>query len=177
MQLVIGLGNLGKQYEQTRHNIGFMVVDALRDKLNAAPWQYSSKFRADISKVGVDTILVKPNTFMNDSGKSVSTVAHFHKVSGDRLLVVHDDLDLVLGEYKIQKGKGPKDHNGIKSVERELGTRDFIRVRVGVDSRGITRSESGEEYVLKPISTSERGAIDSVIAQVSQAVADMITKH
>lgn len=177
MQLVIGLGNPGKQYDQTRHNIGFMVVDALRVKLNATSWQYFSKFLADIAKVGDGTLLVKPSTFMNDSGKCVSAISQFYKVSGDRIVVVHDDLDLTLGEYKIQQGKGPKDHNGIKSVERELGTRDFIRVRVGVDSRGETRSEPGEEYVLKPIATSEWDIVEAVIGQISQAVVDMITKH
>jgi PTH1 family peptidyl-tRNA hydrolase len=158
MKVIVGLGNPGEKYANNRHNVGFMVLD----KLLAVRWE--SKFEAMVCKVG-NTLLVKPQTFMNRSGDSVSEIVNFYKVSIDDLIVVHDDLDIRLGEYKIQKGVGPKVHNGLTSVEERLGKADFWRVRVGIDSRqpAADSRQSGEDYVLADFTSEENAVLDKII--------------
>lgn len=146
MLLIVGLGNPGKDYEKTRHNVGFMVIDAL---------EKSSQYKA-----------LKSDKFMNDSGKFVYSQYTKYNVSNTNLYIIHDDLDIKLGEYKIQFGRGPKDHNGIESVEQELGTKDFWRVRVGVDNRPLDNRPMGEEYVLQNFSDSEMMVLERVIKEV-----------
>jgi len=126
MKIVVGLGNPGVEHENNRHNVGFVVVDRL-----AAGAGWESKFDSLIHKSG-DVVLVKPLTFMNRSGEAVAQIMNFYKMNSDDLAVVHDDLDIRLGEFKMQKGVGPKVHNGLTSVEVQLSTKDFWRVRVGV---------------------------------------------
>jgi PTH1 family peptidyl-tRNA hydrolase len=116
MKLIVGLGNPGREYENTRHNVGAIFIDYLKKK-----------------EIPSGIILAKTDVFMNDSGTSVRKMVDYYKLGLDFLCVVHDDLDIPLGSYKIQKGKGPKLHNGILSVENELGSEDFWRVRIGVD--------------------------------------------
>ena len=128
MRIVVGLGNPGKEYENTRHNVGFMVVDKLKPEIE-----------------GKKILLVKPQKFMNRSGEEVIKVVNFHKVDLANLYVVHDDLDIKLGEYKIQFGKGPKVHNGITSIEQALGTKDFWRVRIGIDNNDVLGKFAIEE--------------------------------
>ena len=126
--------------------------------------EWESKFEALILKAK-DYLLVKPQTFMNRSGEVVAKIANFYKVTIDDLVVIHDDLDIRLGEYKIQKGVGPKVHNGLISVEEQLGTANFWRVRIGVDNR-IQNSEfriQGEDYVLADFLPEEKTIIDGVI--------------
>jgi len=113
-----------------------------------------------------ELVVLKPTTFMNSSGRAVRKVKEYFKVDMEDVWLVHDDLDIVLGEYKIQQGKGPKIHNGVSSVEENLGGGDFWRVRVGVDSRGGKRRESGEEYVLKNFGQEERKIIDEVVKKI-----------
>ena len=159
MKIIVGLGNPGREYENTRHNVGFEVVDALLNQIshqtggqvniknpsyaeasagrqNDRPkFKNDEKFNALVCRIG-DLMLVKPQTYMNESGKSVAAILRFYKVDPKDLWVVHDDLDIVFGNYKIHWGKGPKIHNGVNDIEERLGTEEFWRVRVGVDSRG-----------------------------------------
>ena len=160
MKLLVGLGNPGEAHVGNRHNVGFMVVDRLAGE--GAEWE--PKFEALILKAK-DYLLVKPQMFMNRSGEVVAKIANFYKVTIDDLVVIHDDLDIRLGEYKIQKGVGPKVHNGLTSVEERLGTADFWRLRIGVDNR-IQNSEfriQGEDYVLADFLPEEKTIIDGVI--------------
>ena len=151
MKLIVGLGNPGSKYINTRHNVGFMAIDAIN----------SRKF---INSKNI--ILVKPQTFMNESGRDVVKAVNFYKISLDDLYVIHDDLDLKLGEYKIQKGIGPKLHYGITSIEDALKSKDFYRVRVGVDNRESTNRISGEEYVLQNFLPKERKIIENTIKKL-----------
>jgi len=156
MKLIIGLGNYGKEYEFTRHNAGFMVVKRLLEKLKRrANFKTEKKFRADVVRVG-DIILAKPLTYMNESGRAVRALLDFYKIDTSDLVVIHDDLDIKLGEYKVQRGVGPKIHNGLSSVEKYLKTKDFLRVRIGVDSRkeGV-KYGSGANYVLSRMTKDE----------------------
>lgn len=159
MKVIVGLGNPGDKYKNNRHNVGFLVLDRLIEV------RTESKFESLVCKVG-DTLLVKPQTFVNRSGVAVSEIVNFYKVSTDDLIVVHDDLDIRLGEYKIQKGIGPKIHNGVNSIEECLGRKDFWRVRVGIDNRPMANGEwrmVGEDYVLADFTLEENAVLDKVI--------------
>ena len=161
MKLIVGLGNPGDEHKENRHNVGFMVVDRLAEE---AEWE--SKFEALILK-SRDCLLVKPQTFMNNSGTAVKKIMNFYKLNIDDLVVVHDDLDIRLAEYKIQEGVGPKVHNGLTSVEERLGTKDFWRVRVGVDNRPVGEARTpGDEYVLADFTSEEKEIIEGVIEKV-----------
>jgi len=156
MKLIIGLGNPGEEYVGTRHNTGFLVVDKLQ-------------------KIDLPTGVVvrKSDVFMNDSGSSVLAQCTKYKIQSPDLYMIHDDLDIPLGSYKIQFGIGPKVHNGINSIETELGTKDFWRVRVGVDNRRPDDRTPGEEYVLQNFTDEERKILDLTIKKV---LIDLIAK-
>jgi PTH1 family peptidyl-tRNA hydrolase len=154
MRMIIGLGNPGADYENTRHNVGHMVIDELlKEKLTSG------------------NIVKKTTTFMNDSGNDVEMAVNKHKISLQDLYVVHDDLDIKLGEYKIQYGRGPKDHNGLKSVDEKLGTDEYWHVRIGVDNRPMDGRPMGEEYVLQNFSEEEKEFIKRVITEVCKKLA------
>ncbi len=170
MKLVVGLGNPGEKYAKNRHNAGFRVLDMLASKpeFSNSKFQFTNKFESEILKSG-DFLLVKPQTFMNRSGEAVSQIVNFYKVPADDLIVVHDDLDIRLGEYKIQNGVGPKVHNGLTSVEEHLGKKEFWRVRVGIDGRqsAVGSRQSGEDYVLSDFSSDEAIMIDKIIIEIT----------
>ncbi len=186
MKLFVGLGNPGSKYRKTRHNVGWMVLDALEAKIfnfqfsifNQVPnsnFQLQKQFDAEILKVD-NVILAKPQTFMNESGKAVKKLVDFYKIDGEDFYIIHDDLDIRLGEYKIQKGKGPKVHGGINSIERELGREDFWRVRVGVDNRDSENRIPGEEYVLMEFTNEERDLLRDTIRSVLDELTTQISR-
>lgn len=149
MNLIIGLGNPGQKYKNNRHNVGHMVVEFLLKR--SLPKDFTVK---------------KSQTFMNSSGGFVKKLVEQNRVNTSDLWIIHDDLDIPLGSYKIQKGKGPKLHNGVNSIEGELGTDEFWRVRVGVDNRIPESRISGEEYVLQDFSQEEKEILDKVIPEI-----------
>ena len=160
MKLIVGLGNIGKEYENTRHNVGFLAVDKL---LAGKETRSDTKFEAEICKVG-DMLLCKPTTFMNESGRAVRKIMDFYKLSVNDVVIIHDDLDIDFGEYKIQKGVGPKVHNGVNSVEQYLGGKDFLRLRVGINNRDKnTFGGSGSDYVLSRFTTEEQEEITDLL--------------
>lgn len=163
MKLIVGLGNPGEKYGRTRHNVGFMLVDRILSTLGReVKWEENDKFKALTYKsLEKDLLIAKPQTFMNESGLSVSALSLFYKILPSEIYVIHDDLDLRLGEYKTQKGIGPKLHYGIASIEEKLGTKDFWRVRIGVDNRDPQNRTPGEEYVLQTFTDEELKVLDS----------------
>lgn len=172
MFLITGLGNIGKQYENTPHNAGFMYINTLRDilsedsKLQVSDWEDEKRmFLSDICKIkrdgGLIGMLQKPLTYMNSSGSAVALLKK--KFHFDEYILIHDDLDIPLGEFKIQLGKSPKGHKGVLSVESVLGTQ-FNRVRIGIENRG-GRVIPGDEYVLIPYSKKELAILSSVIEE------------
>jgi peptidyl-tRNA hydrolase, PTH1 family len=171
MKLIVGLGNPGKEYEHTRHNAGFRVVDALAVKLQATSYKPQAKFNAEIVKIG-ETLLVKPQTYMNNSGEAVQRVMQFYRVLPEDLWVIHDDLDIRLGDYKIKKGIGPKIHNGVNSLRTVLGYSDFWYVRIGVDNR--VEKIPGEAYVLARFKAEELDIINRLAEQVAD---ELISRH
>lgn len=179
MLLIVGLGNKGKEYEKTRHNAGFMFVDYLTLKLGQVftfdKYSDSEILRGTLNKK--ELILAKPQTFMNDSGRAVRALTMHYNLQPSTIYIVHDDLDLRLGEYKIQKGKGPKIHNGILSVEEYLKTKDFWRVRIGVDNRTTGNRIDGYNYVLQNFRPEELKTLtDTFPSLLEQVVIDVNRK-
>lgn len=152
MKLIIGLGNPGKDYYRNRHNVGYWLVDKLKD--------------VELKDV---KIFKTEGVFMNESGRFVAEKVNFFKVAPENLIVVHDDLDITFGEFKINRGKGPQVHNGILDIENALGTKDFWRVRIGIDSRvrdGSKLGNSGHDFVLDDFSKEEMEKLDKLYAQI-----------
>ena len=141
IKLVVGLGNPGREYEQTRHNAGFWFVDLLARSIGAS-FNKESKFHGDVAKSG-GILLVKPTTFMNRSGQSVGALAKFYQINPDEILVAHDEMDLPSGGVKMKIG-GAAGSNGIKDIVAHLGTRDFWRLRIGI---GHPRELAGKQGV------------------------------
>lgn len=163
-KLIVGLGNLGEEYQETRHNVGFMFIDFLVEQYNC---QLTEKtLKSSIIFVHENLVLAKPQTFMNKSGLAVKELVKWFEVDiKESLILVHDDLDIPLGEFKYQFAKSPKKHNGVQSVEDHLSTKDFNRLRIGVDNRGKFRTE-GMKYVLENFKQQELIELDEVFSQI-----------
>jgi len=164
VRLVAGLGNPGREHAATRHNAGFWFVDALAARLGAA-FVNEGKFHGQVAKVAGDLRLLKPGTYMNLSGRSVSGLARFFAVAPQEIVVVHDELDLPPGEAKMKFGGGIAGHNGLRDIAAQLGTQDFWRLRIGI---GHPRDSSipqqdVADYVLAPPLAGERAAIEAAI--------------
>jgi len=136
MKIIVGLGNPGKKFEKTRHNLGFMVLDKFSRKNKFPKFKMQKEFLAEISekKIGKEKIiLAKPQTFMNNSGKSVKILTRTFNLEPKNLFVIHDDLDIPFGKIKISFGRGSAGHRGVQSIIDEIGTRDFVRFRIGIE--------------------------------------------
>ena len=171
MKLIVGLGNPGPTYSNTRHNIGFMVIDKLLDNLNCIDISKKS-FDGKLYKCG-DVLLLKPTTFMNLSGKSVQSVANFYKIDLDDILVVHDDIDLPFGALKIKKGGGNGGHNGLKSIDSMIG-KEYNRLRLGVDKP--PKKEMVASYVLGKFSSKELEVLDKFVDYGAKVAKEWINK-
>jgi PTH1 family peptidyl-tRNA hydrolase len=146
--LVVGLGNPGREYERTRHNIGWLVIDELARRHSGS---FRSKFSGKLGEVRVGDLrlaLLKPETYMNLSGRSVAAAARFFKVPGESLVIVHDDVDLETGRLQVRLGGGLAGHNGLRSIADALGGPDFLRVRIGVGRPGRGDRRPVADYVL-----------------------------
>lgn len=133
MKLIVGLGNPGSEYADTRHNIGYMILDKLAKELGeeSARWNEQDKFQAVTARIG-DVLLVKPITFMNRSGEAVSAIMRFYKLSPADVWVIHDDIDLPMGKIRIREQGSSAGHNGVQSIINALGTNNFVRYRLGI---------------------------------------------
>lgn len=173
MKLIVGLGNPSEEYESTRHNVGFYFVDLLAHHFNkgdavSSQWENKINFEALVCREG-DILFAKPQTYMNESGEAVLELVRFFKVRFDDLFIIHDDLDIPLGIYKLQQGKGPRVHNGINSIEEKLGKSNFWRIRVGIENRKSGNQSvriSGREYVLQKFNGVEKKMLDRVYRDV-----------
>lgn len=189
MKICVGLGNPGEKYENNRHNVGFMMVDYIIGQTQSSPlrqgFEGQAKFKSDVISIqlnGEKCLFVKPQTFMNNSGKAVSAVLSYYKFQPAGLIVIYDDLDIRLGDFKIQQGPGPKLHNGILSIERSIGTRDFLHVRIGVDSRTPNPPAGGridgETYVLQDFQEDEKkGLQEKVFPRIFERLIQQTNRH
>ncbi|MFC9359801.1 aminoacyl-tRNA hydrolase [Rhodococcus sp. NPDC057014] len=168
--LVVGLGNPGPQYEKTRHNVGFMVAGVLCARMGGK-FSAHKKSGAEIVQgrlEGRPTILAKPRSFMNLSGSAVAGLARFFSVDPGNIVVIHDELDLDFGTIRLKQGGGEGGHNGLRSISQSLGTKDYLRTRVGI-GRPPGRMDPAS-YVLKPFSSVERKELDLVCEESADAV-------
>jgi PTH1 family peptidyl-tRNA hydrolase len=159
MKIIVGLGNPGKDYADTRHNVGFMLIDHLREQLNFPQWHRDSKSQAEISEGQLNqekVILLKPQTFMNESGQSVGYLFHFYKLAPMDVIVIHDEIDLPFGRYKVQHDVSSAGHNGIKSIIEKMGTQMFHRVRVGIGKEDKDKQGDTADFVLGRFSFFEK---------------------
>lgn len=178
MKLIVGLGNPGEEYKNTRHNMGFLILDRIKKQIPNSKFQMSNKFKAQILKTK-NLILAKPQTFMNKSGEAVAKISQFYKIKPEDIWIIHDDLDIEIGQFKIQLAKGPQRHNGILSVEEQLGSKDFWRARIGIAQPETERQAcmlSGKEYVLSRPSAEEAKKLDQVADQVGKEIKEQISK-
>ena len=172
MKLIIGLGNPGKEYERTRHNTGFMVLDRLSEKLNIEISQ--NKFKGLYGKgkyKGEDVLLLKPQTYMNLSGESVRQVMDFFKISQEDILVVYDDLDMPVGKLRLRQSGSAGGHNGIKNIIFHTGSQNFNRIRVGIDRSKYIKVV---DYVLSRFTSEEQEAIEQGVENASDAIIDYL---
>jgi PTH1 family peptidyl-tRNA hydrolase len=171
--LVAGLGNPGVRYADNRHNVGFMAVDRLAGPQTAWRSQFSGEF-AQISLDGDRVGLLKPMTYMNESGRSVAAAARYFRVPLEALVVVHDELDLAFGDLRLKVGGGEAGHRGLESVSQYLGTAEYGRVRVGIGHPPPEFGGSGADYVLQAFPLDERVALDDVLDRAADAVAHIV---
>ena len=162
--LIVGLGNPGNGYQFTRHNAGYMIVDRLAQKWNLN-FTISKKFDSELSQ-NRNHFLAKPQLYMNKSGEVVSRLVSYYKIPLSDIIIIHDDLDLKLNEYRLHFAKGPKIHNGVNSIEKALGSKDFFRYRVGIENRP-DKSISGKDYVLQPFNSDEKAVIEKTAQEIA----------
>ena len=165
MLLLVGLGNPGSQYSANRHNVGFMAADAIHRRHGFSPWR--RKFQAEISEAVLDgekCLLLKPQTYMNESGRSVSEAMRFYKLEPDDVLVIHDEVDLAPGKIRMKAGGGAAGHNGLRSIARSISN-DFRRLRIGVGHPGV--KEAVPHYVLHDFAKVEQAWLEPLIDAIA----------
>lgn len=173
LKIIVGLGNPGKEYAETRHNVGFMVVDHLAGDLGISidKKKYSAHYGE--GKLGMEKVLlVKPQTFMNLSGQAVWPLAHWYKVSPEDIITIYDDMDLPLGKLRVRSQGSAGGHNGVKSLIASLGTEKFARVKLGIE-----RSAQGDsiDHVLKPFLPLEKEIVTQAVKNAAEAVKTLVT--
>ncbi len=189
MRLIVGLGNPGEKYQNTRHNLGFEVVDHFVNKMMPANksgdgfWKEDKKFNAQVGKIDdLDLMVIKPQTFMNSSGMAVAAIAKYFKIVPTDIIVVYDELDLKLGQIKIRMGGSAAGHHGVESIINSLQTDQFLRVRLGI---GSIKSVGGErpgghfqadEYVVADFGSGEKNKVKSLVKKSVEALKTLLEK-
>lgn len=168
MKIIVGLGNPGKKHKKTRHNLGFMVIDKITQNYNLK-LKVKKKIEAEIIERRVDgkkVILVKPMTYMNNSGKVIKTlISQYLNILISDLIIIHDDVDLPLGRIKVKRGGGSAGHHGVESIIKELGVTDFVRVRLGTGKNGDV-----EGFVLSPFKKEEKEEVDKMLNKACEQI-------
>lgn len=181
MKLIIGLGNPGRIYSNNRHNIGFICLNHFAKQQSIHFDKKQCRARTGTGEInGIQVVLARPQTYMNLSDQSVSRLVNKFKVAPDDIIIIHDDLDLPLGRLRIRKGGSSGGHKGIESIISEMGSLDFIRIRVGIGRPTTDTAETSDadiiEYVLSDFTPDEKQAIKPVIVRVSEAILCLLTE-
>jgi len=174
-KLIIGLGNPGQQYKNTRHNIGFMVLDKFQKENEAdfSNWKEDKKNQSLIctGKINNKTyILAQPQTFMNKSGEAVQKLMAYYKINLDDLLVIHDDIDIVLGEIKLQKGRSSAGHKGVQSIIDQIGSKDFSRLRIGIAKEDRKKMGDIVKFVLRKFGLFEKKKLNKILNKAIETI-------
>lgn len=181
MMLIVGLGNPGKEYEKTRHSYGFMTIECLAERNGFPPFKLSKEHNALISMQN-DIILLKPQTYMNGSGKAVKSAASYYRIKPEDIIVIHDDADIPLGEIKLGVRRGSGGHKGVQSIIDELGTKEFRRVRMGIASEDpsykehLDHGEGLEGVVLKTFGNEEKPLMEKAIEEACGRIEEAMKK-
>lgn len=175
MRLIIGLGNPGKEYANTRHNAGFLCVDFLQQAFGFEPFAPDKKMSAETASGMIDgekVFLVKPSTFMNDSGTAVSALLNFYKLSPSDIAVIHDDLDIAPGTYKTAVSSRAAGHNGVQDIIDTLGTQDFFRIRLGIGrpTEVMGACMPSHDFVLQSFSPAELAALTALFPKIKEEI-------
>jgi PTH1 family peptidyl-tRNA hydrolase len=171
--LIVGLGNPGPEYARNRHNLGFLVADVLAERAGARFKRDRSRAQLATGRLtGTPLVLAKPMTFMNASGRPVAALRAFYKVPGDRIVVIHDELDIPFGDIRLKLGGGDNGHNGLRSVTAALGSREYYRVRIGI-GRPPGRMDPAD-FVLHDFSVAERKQLPLVLERSADAVETLL---
>lgn len=165
MKLVVGLGNPGRKYKDTKHNIGFMCLDKYAQD-NSGTFKKDNKFRGESLKLG-NLVLLKPHTFMNLSGESIRLIMDYYNIDVEDVLIIYDDLSLPLGKLRLREKGSPGGHNGIKSIISNLGTQEFQRVRIGIDSNPLI---DAKDYVLGKFSKNQFKDLEESFKRTSEVI-------
>ncbi|HWQ59854.1 MAG TPA: aminoacyl-tRNA hydrolase [Candidatus Fimivivens sp.] len=171
MRLIVGLGNPGTEYEKTRHNAGFLLLDFLREAWGFEPFQPTPKWKGSVSagmRDGQKVILLKPETFMNRSGESVRSIMVFFKLVPADIIVLHDDLDIAPGTFKEAFGSGAAGHNGVADLIEKLGTKDFTRIRIGIGRP--PENVPADAFVLAPFSEVEIQTFKTIFPEIEKGL-------
>ena len=184
MHLIIGLGNPGKKYIGTRHNIGFSCLDFVRKQWEFPSFRENSSFRVECSEGRVSTekvLLVRPSTFMNRSGDAVRNISQFYKIKPQHIAIIHDDLDIPLGEARESFGSRSAGHNGVEDIIGALRTKDFLRFRVGIKSTPRDNEKSPPknpaEFVLEAPSNDDRAAIEATFPKIATRLREWLLEE
>mgnify|MGYP001198581490 CR=1 FL=1 len=177
MRLVIGLGNPGKEYENTRHNAGFMALDYWREKMGWENFKEEKKFFSFISegKLGREKIiLAKPTTYMNESGLAARALMNFYKIKPDKIIILQDDKDINIGKIKTQNNRGDAGHNGIKSLQQHIGTNNFTRIRIGIGSITDKKIKVISHFVLNDFTQEEKSILKNIFSNIASELEKII---
>lgn len=167
MKLIIGLGNPGKKYQDTRHNIGFLVISELQRELNAPDFKLNKKFQTEISEIILNKekiILAKPQTFMNESGKAVKLIKGFYKIPVKNIYIIRDDLDMEFGKYRERSNSSSGGHNGINSIINQLKSKNFTQIKIGVGNKNIEKIDPAD-FVLQNFTNQEKEKLKKLLPQ------------
>lgn len=171
MNLLVGLGNPGPRYAATRHNVGFMVAERVVERAGGGPWRERFAGKVAPFVLGTDSWLaLEPQTFMNESGRSVQSCAAFYKLAPAEILVVHDELDLPFGQLRLKQGGGDAGHRGLKSVTELLGGPDYVRLRVGIGRPPPEFRGDPADFVLQAFAPSDQAGLDEVLDRAREAI-------
>jgi peptidyl-tRNA hydrolase, PTH1 family len=170
MKILIGLGNIGNEYTNTRHNAGFLAVDFLQSHFNFSNWTEKKDLKGFISEGKIrdeKVILLKPNTLMNNSGEAVSKILHYYKLTPADIVILHDDLDITSGTLRETLSSRSAGNNGVQSIIDHLGTQDFRRIRIGIGrpAEVLGHCEPSHDYVLRPFLKDERASLDTLFEE------------
>lgn len=177
MKLIVGLGNPGDNYLNTRHNVGFSAIDKLCE-LNQLALSFNSRFKSLINSIYINqnkVILCKPQTFMNLSGLAVRSISDYYKILVQDIIIIHDDIDIPMGKIKIKQSGSSAGHNGIKNIIQELNSQNFIRIKIGIGKKSSDQELSN--YVLSQFSIQEKSLIDHAIIQTCEAIKIILTQN
>lgn len=179
MILIIGLGNPGKKFQKSRHNIGRLIINYWQETIDFPNFKLQKKFNALISK-GIyekkDVVLILPETFMNLSGKAVKALSVYYKLPTTNVWIIHDDVDILLGQIRIAKNRGSGGHKGVESIVKELKTKNFIRFRIGIQPKN-GKPENVEKYVLQKFGKAEEKVIEKTVEKTCLAITMVLKEN